>query len=1082
MSSEEGLLKLARLPRLDTNAKAKCARSVVTANMRAWLHSHAMIGKVDKLHPAVESVIEKWFELVDDDGSRTLSHSELFSALKAARVPCDDATIKTLIGLMDINKDGVIGWEEFQMFMTEEFVAGKSLLGGEYLLPTGVALPFGAMVDKLSRDRLMQEVMTPGASRNRWADVARDPAALSHAVSGIRMAAQVTQAAAPRGASSSQQADDGGGGGTAEPLTPRQALTTAMLQELEAEKAAAAAAAAVAAAAGGGVTSPVPPGGSEQLRCRISTSKSMSRHVRSVSPGPDSPCGDGPAGAVCPSPGSGAATARSRAGLSPLPAGAAAGASSARSPYPPPDSPHASGAAGHASRLASQMAALFGGGGGDGGSPGGGSVASRSSSFQRRRSTGPFNVDFGAVAAAAAAGDDSRSPGGWRSPGGASPGGGAHAALPPMPYCYTAAVHSAGQTSALPSSVITDELVPFAAGPGDCYTEPDGMGRPDGTAAGLEHLRARSCSNLLLLSQRSQQLLQRQQMQAQLPIVPPPLAGPPGGGSSCSGLASSPFQSGGASGLGSPATEARRLPPLQLPLPPPLPHSASAQHPGEWDGGGWEGDAYLNAGSPTAASNGGSSSNGLRQQPEPPPVLGPTPVGSRTGRRRSVEWLSPLGRQNSDLSSPVSPSLSSRGWGASQPPLSRRPSEIPSPLGRPSNRPEQPLSPLDAPAPGPSGGGTGAGGRTIGPPPASRGPTEVGILGPPSPLPPPAPAPAGGAGGSFSGAYPQPPHSTLTSPTAASAQRRRAPQRTLSLVGHMAERLAEERRAALLQEAAAGPAGSASGGYGGFSTARSLASPGGAGHTPSSAAAAAAAAGGGAGGGRDALTDRQLLFGASEDGEGAGSVWGGSSSGAGAGGGGMRAISSTGGSGWPAAGGLFGAAATGAGAAAGAGAGARPSIPPLQLGSDERDGPWAQQGASPTSRPTYSGTARAMPVLTNAAGMNGYLQERLAATVAAAAAAAITAAVAPHAAEAGAGVAGAGAVGAEAGAAAAPTAAPAAPGSALLSPQPPAPRPEAPRPPLGGEASRLRLTASALSAAATAKAPSAAAGAGAGGR
>ena len=49
-----------------------------------------------------------------------------------------------------------------QMFMTEEFVAGKSLLGGEYLLPTGVALPFGAMVDKLSRDRLMQEIMTVG--------------------------------------------------------------------------------------------------------------------------------------------------------------------------------------------------------------------------------------------------------------------------------------------------------------------------------------------------------------------------------------------------------------------------------------------------------------------------------------------------------------------------------------------------------------------------------------------------------------------------------------------------------------------------------------------------------------------------------------------------------------------------------------------------------------------------------------------------------------------------------------------------------------------------------------------------------
>lgn len=44
---------------LPAPAQAKCARSVVMANMRAWLHTHAMVGKVDKLHPAVEGMIEK---------------------------------------------------------------------------------------------------------------------------------------------------------------------------------------------------------------------------------------------------------------------------------------------------------------------------------------------------------------------------------------------------------------------------------------------------------------------------------------------------------------------------------------------------------------------------------------------------------------------------------------------------------------------------------------------------------------------------------------------------------------------------------------------------------------------------------------------------------------------------------------------------------------------------------------------------------------------------------------------------------------------------------------------------------------
>ena len=850
---------------------------------------------------------------------------------------------------------------------------------------------------------------------------------------------------------------------------------------------------------------------------RRSLSTSVSQHARSVSPGPGSPGGS----AVCPAPGSGAATARTRTGLSPLPANAtaaaavaaASGSATARSPFS--DSPRSSAAGGHGSRLVSQMAALFGNGSGSG-SPGGGS--SRANSF-RRRSTGPFNADFGALAGAtAAAGNDYRSSPGGRSPGGASPGG-ASMPLPPMPYCYT--VHSAAQSSASPSN-IADELCPFGGGPGDEeYYEADGPlaggrltpGRRDGTAPELP--RAHSCSNLLP-SQRSQLLLQRQQMQAQLPIVPPPLT-VPRGGSACSGPASSPFESGGASNLSSPAAEARRLPPLQLPPPPGCPSSPSPSRQPAGEGDDCQGDTGC-AGLPSNGSGGG----GMRQ-PEPP-VLGPPPVGSRTGRRRSVEWLSPLGRQNSDLLSPVSPAMTSRGGGASQQ-LSQRPSDIPSPLRRSNTYRQEPLSPLDMPAAagstgggnaGGSGGASGSGGgsaRAIGPPPASRGPTEMGILGPPSPVSPPMPVASGAAEWSYSGAYPssQPSPSTLTSPTAASSQHRRPPQRTLSLVGQMAERLAEERRAAQLQELASASAS-------GYGTARSLASPGGAGGAMSGSFAAAAAA---ANSGRGSHTEPQLHFGDSEDGEsGLGAPWDVGASASGSSTANMRSISSINGMGWPASGGPSGLAADvrrgthtgqqqlprassdahGSGAA---GAMARASIPPLHLGSHEDAGFAAAmlQGV-PTSRPTYGGNARAMPVLTDAAGMNGYMRERLLGAggsgtqqppaealspqaglppqlqlqhpsnkflAAAAAAAASTAAelqADAQAASAGA-AAGAGAV--------------AAPGAAALSPQPPAPRTE-PRPPLGGEASRLRLPMSALSAAAAGKASSTPAAGGAGGR
>lgn len=52
-----------------------------------------------------------------------------------------------------------------QVFITEEFAAGKSLLSGEYLLPSGLAINFGVMIGKLKRDQLMGDVMQVGWAR-----------------------------------------------------------------------------------------------------------------------------------------------------------------------------------------------------------------------------------------------------------------------------------------------------------------------------------------------------------------------------------------------------------------------------------------------------------------------------------------------------------------------------------------------------------------------------------------------------------------------------------------------------------------------------------------------------------------------------------------------------------------------------------------------------------------------------------------------------------------------------------------------------------------------------------------------------
>ncbi|GLC43410.1 hypothetical protein PLESTM_001470500 [Pleodorina starrii] len=228
-------LKLARLSHLDDGTKAKVSRSVQTSHVKTWLHAHGYVVKADKLHPAVARIIEEWFSLVDQDGSRTLEHHELLAALKEAQIPCSDATIKEMIGMMDMNKDGVIDWDEFEVFMTEEFAAGKSLLSGEYLLPSGTSLNFGVMIGKLKRNKLLRDIMEDPGRRNRWASIASNPDALGRELAVMQEAVEATSITlehlkrseeAKRGVAG---AGAGGGGGD----TAQSQVTAALVRAME---------------------------------------------------------------------------------------------------------------------------------------------------------------------------------------------------------------------------------------------------------------------------------------------------------------------------------------------------------------------------------------------------------------------------------------------------------------------------------------------------------------------------------------------------------------------------------------------------------------------------------------------------------------------------------------------------------------------------------------------------------------------------------------------------------------------------------------------------------------------------------
>jgi hypothetical protein len=65
---------------------------------------------------------------------------------------------------MDFNGDGEIGWTEFHSFISYEAQSGQNLLGGELVLPSGLCLPLGQMIDKLQRSTVLGKVFEASIS------------------------------------------------------------------------------------------------------------------------------------------------------------------------------------------------------------------------------------------------------------------------------------------------------------------------------------------------------------------------------------------------------------------------------------------------------------------------------------------------------------------------------------------------------------------------------------------------------------------------------------------------------------------------------------------------------------------------------------------------------------------------------------------------------------------------------------------------------------------------------------------------------------------------------------------------------
>ncbi|GLI60207.1 hypothetical protein VaNZ11_002278, partial [Volvox africanus] len=197
--------------------KVRAAELLFQRQAEEWARTHRQLPPRRRLAPSVTRMVEKWFSLVDYDGSGHLETKELALALQAAGVPCSESDVVELVSTIDVNRDGAVSLTEFLSFLLKELGAGKNLTTGDYLLPSGGQLPFAAMIARLKRLRVLDDVMKGGKARNRYVDMLYNRDALAAEIGlSEEVAAGLQARAVPlessNGEDFSETASAGGGG------------------------------------------------------------------------------------------------------------------------------------------------------------------------------------------------------------------------------------------------------------------------------------------------------------------------------------------------------------------------------------------------------------------------------------------------------------------------------------------------------------------------------------------------------------------------------------------------------------------------------------------------------------------------------------------------------------------------------------------------------------------------------------------------------------------------------------------------------------------------------------------------------
>ncbi|KAK9796252.1 hypothetical protein WJX73_003341 [Symbiochloris irregularis] len=158
-----------KVPTVVEDAKELALR----AQTRVWLLKHGCPLPVGRLTKKQAHEIKECFEVLDSDHSGTLDVDELKAAFTMLGFKVSKESVQKIMAVADIDKTGLLEFDEFQSVMARSLTAGDSIAAG-LPMPAGAVLAFEDVVRTARRRQMLMDVLKGGIDRQRVIDASSD--------------------------------------------------------------------------------------------------------------------------------------------------------------------------------------------------------------------------------------------------------------------------------------------------------------------------------------------------------------------------------------------------------------------------------------------------------------------------------------------------------------------------------------------------------------------------------------------------------------------------------------------------------------------------------------------------------------------------------------------------------------------------------------------------------------------------------------------------------------------------------------------------------------------------------------------